>query len=643
MPLNALMPLNDGAIFAGFRIVRRLGSGGMGEVYLIQHPRLPRRNALKILSADLSADPEYRARFNREADLASTLYHPHIVGVHDRGEYNGQLWLSMDFVDGQDAARLLADRYPAGMPVDMVLSIITAVASALDYAHRQGLLHRDVKPANIMLTHVDDDGEQRILLTDFGIARNVDDISGLTTTNMTVGTVAYSAPEQLMGEEIDGRADQYALAATAYHLLTGLQLFPHSNPAVAISRHLNAAPPVLADTRPELAALDPVLAAALAKNPDQRFASCSDFARAFADQVSPTSLAIPIAPTASAPLPLAGTAIAGELSSISSTPAEITSSSRVIASGSDDAFERAQLQGSEDRGVLARYSPRAQAPSPSTATGTPPQQPAPSASPPSAGLTRLDAPIAPRPTWQRPGVIVAALVAVVLVAGLVTISIVITRSDSNTSATTTTGELTTPEQADTSDASPSRTSPLPTKSVTASPGSNPTIVDYIKQNGIVETPVHRGDPGSPTIDLPFPPRWEDAGYRTPEWAYGAILATDPAMAQGPPTIITLVSKLTGNVDPAKILDYAPNEIKNLPGYDGAGEATPSTLGGFDATQIGGTYTKNGVTRAIAQKTVVIPGKNGLYVFQLNADGTEDQKGLLMDATTVIDNETKITP
>ena len=304
MPLNALMPLNDGAIFAGFRIVRRLGSGGMGEVYLIQHPRLPRRNALKILSADLSADPEYRARFNREADLASTLYHPHIVGVHDRGECNGQLWLSMDFVDGQDAGRLLADRYPAGMPVDMVLSIITAVASALDYAHRQGLLHRDVKPANIMLTHVDDDGEQRILLTDFGIARSVDDISGLTTTNMTVGTVAYSAPEQLMGEEIDGRADQYALAATTYHLLTGLQLFPHSNPAVAISRHLNAAPPVLADTRPELAALDPVLAAALAKNPDQRFASCSDFARAFADQVSPTSLAIPIAPTASAPLPL---------------------------------------------------------------------------------------------------------------------------------------------------------------------------------------------------------------------------------------------------------------------------------------------------------------------------------------------------
>ncbi len=105
------------------------------------------------------------------------------------------------------------------------MDFVNAVASALDAAHKQGLLHRDVKPANIMLTHLDDDGDQRILLTDFGIARDVNDISGLTATNMTVGTVAYCAPEQLLGEEIDGRADQYALAATAYHLLTGAQLF----------------------------------------------------------------------------------------------------------------------------------------------------------------------------------------------------------------------------------------------------------------------------------------------------------------------------------------------------------------------------------------------------------------------------------
>ena len=122
------MPLSGGQPFAGYTVIRLLGSGGMGEVYLAQHPRLPRRDALKLLPHDWSADAEYRARFMREADLASTLWHPHIVGVHDRGEEEGQLWISMDFVDGLDAARLLADRYPAGMPVEEVARIVTAVA-----------------------------------------------------------------------------------------------------------------------------------------------------------------------------------------------------------------------------------------------------------------------------------------------------------------------------------------------------------------------------------------------------------------------------------------------------------------------------------------------------------------------------------
>ena len=227
----------------------------MGEVYLAQHPRLPRQDALKVLAADVSADADYRARFAREADLASTLWHPNIVGVHDRGEEDGQLWISMDYVKGTDAAKLVRDRYPTGMPADEAVRIVTAIASALDYAHQHGLLHRDVKPANILLANPEDDGEQRILLSDFGIARNIDDISGLTKTNMTVGTVAYSSPEQLLGEDIDGRADEYALAATAYHLLTGSQLFPHSNPTVVISRHLNNPPPALSDKRPELPSL----------------------------------------------------------------------------------------------------------------------------------------------------------------------------------------------------------------------------------------------------------------------------------------------------------------------------------------------------------------------------------------------------
>ena len=201
---------------------------------------------------------------------------------------------------------------------------------------------------------------------------------------------------------------------------------------------------------------------------------------------------------------------------------------------------------------------------------------------------------------------------------------------------------TTSKQTSSSASATSSSKAAPTTSAQAA-GPNKTIVDYIKENGIVESPVHRGDAGSPTIDLPFPPGWEDAGNRTPEWAYGAIVATDPQFGQDPPTIIALVSKLAGNVDPAKILEFAPGEIKNLPGYDGAQEGSPSTLGGFDATQVGGTYTKDGVKRAIAQKTVVIPGQDGLYVLQLNADGTEDQMGALMDATSVIDEQTTITP
>jgi serine/threonine protein kinase len=298
------MRLNGGQTFAGYSIVRLLGSGGMGEVYLAEHPRLPRYDALKVLPADVSGDPDYRARFHREADLASKLWHPNIVSVHDRGDHDGQLWISMDFVDGVDAGRLLAERFSSGMPIDEVAAIVTEVAGALDYAHKQGLLHRDVKPANIIITRgSEDDHERRILLADFGIARNVDDISGLTATNFTVGTVAYSAPEQLMGRDLDGRADQYALAATAYHLLSGSHLFPYSNQAVQISHHLNADPPKLGDTVPELAVLDPILARALAKDPHERFPRCADFARALAGvlQQQPRSTS-PTAATELAPV-----------------------------------------------------------------------------------------------------------------------------------------------------------------------------------------------------------------------------------------------------------------------------------------------------------------------------------------------------
>ncbi|MDP7705970.1 MULTISPECIES: serine/threonine-protein kinase [unclassified Mycobacterium] len=272
------MSLEVGQVFAGYTILRVLGAGGMGRVYLATHPRLPREDALKVLPAEYTDDPEYRMRFAREADVAAGLSHPHIVRIYDRGENDGQLWISMDYVPGTDASHLLHERYQSGLPVDEVIAIISAVASALDYAHHRGLLHRDVKPANILLTEPDNVQGRRIYLADFGIARLIDDASGLTATNVAVGTVAYAAPEQLKGDPVDGRTDQYALACTAFHLLTGAPPFADTNPTVVITQHISAPPPSIALRRPELSSLDPVFAIAMAKDPNGRYSSCSDFA-----------------------------------------------------------------------------------------------------------------------------------------------------------------------------------------------------------------------------------------------------------------------------------------------------------------------------------------------------------------------------
>jgi serine/threonine protein kinase, bacterial len=291
------MPVSVGELFAGFTILRVLGAGAMGTVYLAAHPRLPRQDALKVLSAELTADSQYQERFLREAELAATLSHPNILGIHDRGEYEGQFWISMDYVAGTDASRLVREDYSAGMPLADALAIITAVGSALDYAHERGLLHRDVKPANILL----DSGSQRIFLADFGIARRIDDKSGLTATNMTVGTVSYAAPEQLRGESLDGRADQYALACTAFHLLTGSPPYVDSNPAVVITKHCMAPTPSLKESRPELAELDPVLARAMAKTPAERFRSCSDFTMELQHLLKPSSAHFHTGRPASAP------------------------------------------------------------------------------------------------------------------------------------------------------------------------------------------------------------------------------------------------------------------------------------------------------------------------------------------------------
>ena len=172
-------------------------------------------------------------------------------------------------------------------------------------------------------------------------------------------------------------------------------------------------------------------------------------------------------------------------------------------------------------------------------------------------------------------------------------------------------------------------------------GPNPTIKSYVQENNIQEVQVNRGDPGSPTIDLPIPEGWEPAGEDTPEWAYGAITYTGPEGADYTPSIVALLSKLSGNVDPQRIIDLAPGEMNNLPGFEAWNEGATSTLGEYPAFQLGGTWQSDGMTKITAQKTVVIPGQDGLYVLQLNADGSEDQSDIISAATDVIDNQTTI--
>ncbi|QIS11090.1 serine/threonine-protein kinase [Nocardia arthritidis] len=280
------MPLPPGAIVGGYRIVRVLGAGGMGTVYLTQDPILPRRDALKVLNADLSENAEFRARFEREANLAAALDHPNIVAVYSRGEADGQLWIAMQYVDGTDAAREIA-RGSAVMTPQRALRIVTEVGKAIDHAHRRGLLHRDIKPGNFLLAEVDGE-EERVLLTDFGVAKPMVDGQELTETGDFLATAAYASPEQLLGHKLDHRSDIYSLGCAFYKLLTGQSPYPYASPTEIVLGHINEPPPRPSAVRPELPpALDAVIARAMAKDRGDRYSSCrelaQDAAAAFAD------------------------------------------------------------------------------------------------------------------------------------------------------------------------------------------------------------------------------------------------------------------------------------------------------------------------------------------------------------------------
>jgi ABC-type branched-subunit amino acid transport system substrate-binding protein len=262
--------LSPGQTFAGYRIESVLGRGGMGVVYLATQLALERRVALKLLAPHLAEDARFRERFLRESRIAAAIEHPHILRVYDAGEEDGTLFLAMRYVEGADlGAHLERERRLAP---DRALGLLAEVAAALDTAHARGLVHRDVKPGNILI-----DAAGEAYLFDFGLTKPAAAEAGLTGTGEVVGSLDYMAPEQIRVGPVDGRADQYSLACVLFECLSGRPPFRHETAAQTMWAHLQEEPPSVADERPDLpSSLDAAVARGLAKQPDERYPSCGE-------------------------------------------------------------------------------------------------------------------------------------------------------------------------------------------------------------------------------------------------------------------------------------------------------------------------------------------------------------------------------
>ncbi|MBL1073370.1 serine/threonine protein kinase [Nocardia sp. 2] len=268
--------LRPGEVIAGYVIARRIGAGGSGVVYAARHPRLPRLTAFKVLKRDeYTVDDDAWRRFEREAEIAAHFDHPNIVQIYDRGLGDDRLWISMQYIEGTDASAL------QGISPQRALRIITEIGAALDYAHGKGVLHRDVKPSNILLAAPDNGRPERALLTDFGIARLHDETTALTRTGNISATFAFASPEQVSDQPVGAQSDQYSLACTLFVLLTDQRPFAATSPLGWVHAHTMKPPLRVTEVRPDLpSALDAVLQRALSKEPHDRFPTCMEFAEA---------------------------------------------------------------------------------------------------------------------------------------------------------------------------------------------------------------------------------------------------------------------------------------------------------------------------------------------------------------------------
>jgi Protein kinase domain len=305
-----------GTELAGYRIESLLGRGGMSVVYLAEDLRLKRKAALKILAPELAMDASFRERFIAESELAASLDHPNVIPIFEAGEADGSLFIAMRYVKSTDLKALI--RREGRLDPERALSIVGQTASALDAAHAMGLVHRDVKPANILVAEGQGPGgTDHVYLADFGLTKRSRQRTGITRTGQFVGTVDYVAPEQIEGKEIDGRTDEYAMACVLYECLVGDSPYPKDDETAVLIAHLMDPVPSIRAVRPDLpAAFDEVLRAGMAKRKEARFPDCTALVRAASDALagkrSVTQLAPPpAAPAPAAPVPVAAGTGAG--------------------------------------------------------------------------------------------------------------------------------------------------------------------------------------------------------------------------------------------------------------------------------------------------------------------------------------------
>jgi serine/threonine protein kinase len=301
----ATLELPAGSEIAGYRVEQVAGRGGMGVVYRATELALDRPVALKLISEDLARDEGFRARFQRESRLAASIRHPNVITVFHAGEDEGVLYIATEFIEGTDLKTMIAQR--GSLEPRLAADITAQVAAALDAAHAKGLVHRDVKPANVLIAS--EDGGWHAYLSDFGLTKRTTSQSAMTETGLFIGTIDYASPEQISGQPVDGRTDVYSLGCVLYEQLTGRQPYPRDTHVATMYAHAHEPPPSIREVAPALPpALDEVVQRAMAKAPGDRYPSAGDLARAASAAAAGTAVAEPERSVAAGPAAPGGAA-----------------------------------------------------------------------------------------------------------------------------------------------------------------------------------------------------------------------------------------------------------------------------------------------------------------------------------------------